>query len=419
MTAPLGNIANKVTPPDHREGVSSPQAVRALKFRLRETAGRLLPSRSLLGADGVVREVAHRVARCGRSVIGGQVTIIAWEGGARFHGVETCGSVWLCPVCSAKIAEHRRGEIEAMLDAHIAGRRRRPVLTADSWAMATWETVQAAPGAVYMLTVTVPHRAWDSLAVMREVVTDCWTRVVRGAPWDRWKAKAGIVGVIRAMEVTYGRNGWHPHLHVLVLAADLAPELEAEFSAWLAERWARFVAKAGLGEVNHHGVEWHRAEKIATAGDYLVKWGCDAEIAKWATKRSAGKSRSPWQLLADAAEGDAEARMRWREFAEVFAGTRHITMSHGLRDLYLEGREISDDEICALDHGIDPAELVAMTGETVVGAFRRSVWVRMVKAGVLADILDAAEAGGWPAVLDFLRTRNLSVGGHHGRHGKG
>ena len=101
--------------------------------------------------------------------------------------------------------------------------------------------------------------------------------------------------------------------------------------------------------------------------------------------------------------------MLWLKFATVFAGTRQMTMSAGLRDLYLADREMSDEDVCALEHGIDPAELIKSTGETVVGTLRRGVWVRLVKAGVLAELLDHVEAGGWPAALAFLRSRRLAL----------
>jgi hypothetical protein len=37
-----------------------------------------------------------------------------------YSGLQTCGSVWACPVCSAKIAERRRVEIMAAMAAHKA-----------------------------------------------------------------------------------------------------------------------------------------------------------------------------------------------------------------------------------------------------------------------------------------------------------
>ncbi len=70
------------------------------------------------------REVARwlvpheRVARCLRypHPLAADVQVLHGQGPqggtARFGGLEICGSVWLCPVCAAKITERRRRELE-------------------------------------------------------------------------------------------------------------------------------------------------------------------------------------------------------------------------------------------------------------------------------------------------------------------
>ena len=35
-------------------------------------------------------------------------------------GLQTCGSVWVCPVCGAKVVERRRGEIQQAMAMHRA-----------------------------------------------------------------------------------------------------------------------------------------------------------------------------------------------------------------------------------------------------------------------------------------------------------
>lgn len=419
--APLGNIANSVTPLQGQAGI------RRLKWRLREHAGRLLPKpdgaeAERWHADGFPVETLGRVAGCGRRLVGGQVAILHGGEGtqARLHGVETCGSVWLCPVCASKIAEHKRGDIEAVVTAHVEGRKLvRPEgpPPADSYGEWWWaqqrEWTPTTPGGVYMVTLTVPHHAWNSLSHLRENVADGWRRLIRGAPWERFKDRYGVIGFIRAMEVTHGKNGWHPHLHVLLLG-DAVVDVDA-MRDWLAERWARIIARLGLADENkawdvyEHGVEAHKCERAETAGDYLGKWGCDAELAKWHTKQGRGKNRSPWDLLADAADGDREAQILWRAFAHAFAGTKHMTWSHGLRERFLSAPELTDQQITAMEHDIPAEEVIALTGETIVGKLRRGVWVRVVRAGLAVDLLEQVEAGGWQAALDLLADKGLAL----------
>ncbi len=51
-------------------------------------------------------ETPQRQRNCGVVPVGSQVEVRIKDGSAYYCGLETCGNVWLCPVCSAKI--HRR-----------------------------------------------------------------------------------------------------------------------------------------------------------------------------------------------------------------------------------------------------------------------------------------------------------------------
>ena len=59
---------------------------------------------------------------------------------ASYAGLQTCGSVWVCPVCGAKVVERRRGEIQQAMAMH-----------------------RACGGEVHLLTLTVPHTRFNAL----------------------------------------------------------------------------------------------------------------------------------------------------------------------------------------------------------------------------------------------------------------
>jgi hypothetical protein len=67
-----------------------------------------------------------------------------------------------------------------------------------------------------MLTQTIPHARRDVL----ETLLTAFTEALR--KFKQWRAYAwavrayGIVGSIRALEVTHGGNGWHPHAHMVL-----------------------------------------------------------------------------------------------------------------------------------------------------------------------------------------------------------
>lgn len=330
----------------------------------------------------------ERVSGCGRKLIGRTATLVAKDGRAYLSGPETCGSIWLCPVCAGKIAEGRRKDVEAACEAHTAR-----------------------GGAIYMAAFTIPHHRFQFARSLRVGVAEAWRRLIQGRAWKQAQQDFGIVGYARALEVTHGAAGWHPHLHVLFFTRDLSEFDAGGFAQWLHARWARAVERLGFGHASQRAFSFQRAARAASAGDYVAKWGCDSELTKAHLKRAGQGGASPWQLLDRAAAGDGGAAMLFREYAGAFKGARHLTWSVGLRDELGVGAEPSDDAL---------ARPEAFNKADVLGVFRAAVWQRLLRAGVVPAILDHAESGGWRAVIDYLVSQRLSIGaGQHGSQGLG
>jgi hypothetical protein len=87
--------------------------------------------RSIAAADP---DTPQRQRNCGAVPVGDTVEIRIKDGSAYYCGLETCGNVWLCSVCSAKI-HHRRA-------AKLRG------------ALTSWE---AHGHAASLVTIAVPH----------------------------------------------------------------------------------------------------------------------------------------------------------------------------------------------------------------------------------------------------------------------
>lgn len=114
-----------------------------------------------------------------------------WHG-AYYQGIVHCGTM-LCPVCGRQIARTRCAEV-----------RRGAV----EWLRSG--------GSLAMITLTVRHRAGDSLAVLDKGLSDAMEIMARNGTVRRLLRSAGMVGRIRSYEVQYSRiNGFHPHCHNL------------------------------------------------------------------------------------------------------------------------------------------------------------------------------------------------------------
>ena len=132
--------------------------------------------RAIASADP---DTPERQRNCGAVPVGSQVEIRIKDDSAYYCGLETCGNVWLCPVCSAKIHRRRADELRA--------------------ALTTWE---ASGHAASLVTITVPHDLDDPLSKLLDAERAAWKRVTAGAAWQRLKRRLGIAGHVIALEFT-------------------------------------------------------------------------------------------------------------------------------------------------------------------------------------------------------------------------
>lgn len=355
--------------------------------------------------------------------------------GARIAGLMTCGSVWTCPVCSARVTEARRAELTT--------------------ALGRWSEQG---GSVSLLTVTFPHRVREHVKGSDDrpatrfatEVEDLSTMLAAFATaLERWKGSRAYrstmesldrAGSVRSLEVTVGDvNGWHPHTHDLLFtrrpvamftdeAIDQAarllgvkrqprtwtrivahlradPELfersiTAEYRT-LRDAWIARCLKVGLVDVSDvaamrlHCLDLrdgeHAAEYVAKFGREADGWSLASELtrphAKIGRRRltSTAEHYTPFQLLAAAADGDAWAGFRFRAFAQCFTGRRMLSWSPGLRrELLGADAELTDEQLAAAEDELPDEQLAgSITGEQL-----RVVTSR----GMLGELLDYVHA---------------------------
>ncbi|MEQ8585928.1 MAG: protein rep [Thalassobaculaceae bacterium] len=321
--------------------------------------------------------MGERIGRCGVVPIGGMVRVMKGAGGAHVEGVETCGSVWGCPVCAAKIAERRRGEVETLCREHKAG-----------------------GGSLYMAAFTMPHDRFQECGELKEAIAGAWRKVCAGRRWQHWRRVLGL-HYTRSLEVTHGGNGWHPHLHCLFYVTGAADRAVIDqFSEWLFERWQSAVDRLGYGMPTRRVWRFEPVEHTEAAGDYVAKWGADSEIARGVLKQGRG-GKSPWQLLQEAAGGDRRAAALFRAYYLAFKGARQLTHSRGLKSLYgLD--DVTDDEAAAADAESETA-----------GTLTKVEYRAVRRAGMLCRVLELAEQNSWREVLIYIDKRLRVINWQH------
>jgi hypothetical protein len=219
-------------------------------------------------------------------------------------------------------------------------------------------------------------------------------KLLQNRSWRRWSKSIGLKGMIRALEVTYSRNGAHVHIHALLFCENGG---EAPCAADLLPHWQRACVSAGLPEPNEHGVDIRNGDHAA---DYVGKWGLDSEMTMSHIKRGRSGSLTAFDLLRVSAGllesewMDREtAGRKFLEHASAFTGRHQLVWTNGLRaDLELGEKEKTDQEL---------AEEKTEDGE-FVAAIPHLDWRRVVRGQARADVLIAARKHGAAGVRAFL-----------------
>lgn len=275
---------------------------------------------------------------------------------AFFHGLQVCAMPWACPVCAAKISERRRHEVaHAIKQAAVLGLR------------------------VRLLTLTVPHGMGDDVSVIVDQMTKAWCRLWQGKAGMQLREALGLFGHIRALEVTHGANGFHPHFHALMF---YHPD-QTNDAAWsrLPARWQTVAVRSGLPAPDlEHGCRIDDGDKAA---NYVAKgvWGLESEVTKGHVKKGRKGSRTPFDLLRDFRDGDKHSGALWRVYVDAFEGRRQLYWSNGLRKL-LAISELSDEEIANKPDDERSLVLAVITDEQ---------WSLIYRRRMLTAVLDLAE----------------------------
>lgn len=338
----LGTLTKSRSTPDIK-GLRSSAIKRAERYALQNEAVKLLPN------ERVRFCLRHRIAQ------DKAVTVRYNENRKQAHytNVQRCGSVWNCPVCAVQISEGRRSELA---DGISQFRKNK--------------------GFVYLLTLTNPHNHGDNLIQLLEgqkkALHYFWAD---RKPKEHLKA-LGKVGHIIATEVTHGKNGWHPHYHILLLFS--APVNISKFREFVASYWQHCSKKAGLKIPSlEHGAD---VQNGTYAESYISKWGIEDELTKGHIKKGRNDNCTPFDLLRLSEGGCEKSGALFQQFAKAFKGKRQLSWSRGLKELLLI-KEATDEQL-ATETEADSIEVKELALE---------IWRLIKRFNARADYLKAVE----------------------------
>ena len=323
----------------------------------------------------------------------GQPVIVTTDtaGGQTVGGVATCGQVGFCPWCAPMVRQNRGDDIAALVEA------------AEAKGLSLW-----------FATFTMPHDAGQSLSEVRAAFADAWREFGKREWVKRSRSKAGVVGYVRAFEVTWSEGaGWHFHCHMLIVVDErsasigLVEMLVAGWRRGFDDRGWRWVPHVSL-DVRLAGSRHQRrnGERGRAAAEYLAKtgmvWGAPAELARNDLK--SGNGLNVGQILDLASCGDPEGVGLWAEYETACRGTRWIEWSDGLRSEAAQWQDELRAAGVALD-GVRLDDIEMSDEEAAKGVLRAGVlhrvavraecWNLAVRQGKVGEFLDDVRTGQW------------------------
>lgn len=354
---PLGIVIRNPSPEDPRglqpDGFSTDanedrhKLARANRWALKSVVNKLLPgsitSKCMVWRAPVVGHGLADIDLCK----GGT------HGKAFYQGLLSCGQLWPCPICAAKISERRRAELqEAMKRAKALG----------------WN--------VFFVTLTIRHGIGDDIRDLLDKQAKALKRLSHGKHSVKNQLRnlydqigdtnpSEIHGYIRALEVTHGDNGFHPHFHILVFTdPNVIPHTLQHVYR---EAWKRACRLSDLPEPSdEHGV---KVEDGSMASDYVSKWGLEDEMTKAHAKSAKSDNLTPFGLLRVYLDGDdpryppERAGKLFQVYAAAFKGRRQLFWSVGLRKLLDVAPEVSDEVLVSLPEDERALLLATITPE--------------------------------------------------------
>lgn len=347
---------------------------RRKRYRRRNGLRRAYARRPELAHLRSIEGYVPRVARCGYVCRTGTVEVRtqpSTDGETGYlAGLEQCSNIWACPVCSARLWARRRADLAIV---------------------SKWAKDEGASS--WLLTLTLRHRARHDLGEMLRGLALAWSKMQAGRWWQNFKDGAVILGMVRRVEVTWGRrNGWHPHLHVQIFA-------KGDPSRWaeaLAVRWRVMVERA-LGK--RHAPTLERGCDLREHADadryisdaHLEITDADAKNARRRGRLSIGQLA---ELVAAGVRADASASAQrryssivktWGQYVAACRGRRALTWSVGLR----EAAGLIEDE----DQADEQADADDAARSTILATMPGQDWNHVRRSALrICALLEAAEA---------------------------
>lgn len=349
ITSYFANQSQQRVPPTEAELLKLKYAYKKAKIERKRKIGKLVDRVSYCGVRCICKDATEINAVKGE------------KGGIYYQGMQRCGSVWFCPDCMYKLMKTRAEELYDQLQVY-----------------------KKKDKVVLFATFTLQHKKGDRLADLHAKLLSAYQFANSHRTWIDAKKKVPVE-YLRALEVLYGSNGWHPHLHCLFVGdAEMINTIQI-----FVNLYKQRLSKLGL-VVNDHTVtidKWNGS--LDTMTDYLFKGMIEKEITGGNLTKS-GKGQNFFELVDN---GDTQAVS---EYIKVMKGKRQYHHSKN----FFDDIEVKTEEEILKDDKV----------EDTLFTIPVAVYADICKKGIALHLLNEYDYGGKPRAIKLLELYDCDTG---------
>ena len=264
---------------------------------------------------------------------------------AHYSGLQTCGSVWACPVCASIISERRKKQLQQAIN--------------------IWREKDDC-NTVVMITFTTPHYIFQSLQDVLSI-QDRAIRIMKQQPqrtkykvWRTIMSELCSIGSYTGREITYGQNGWHPHRHECHFAVRASVDQLKKYRDDIVIALAIAYQKAGgiisdMKAFHKHSVQIDQitdGDGFDRISSYITKvegqtWTLAQEATKGITKTAKNGNITPFGMLNAIRLKDEKSSLyqsKFYEYAITMKGKKQFFPTNGL-NAFFGLQWLSDSEL--------------------------------------------------------------------------
>jgi hypothetical protein len=348
--------------------------------------------------------------------LGGEVTLgVTAAGAVHVGGIKRCGSVWACPHCAPVRREKRATAIDTLIrraldhgcevrfvTATVSHHNEHTLAHVGNAVQDCWSAAFSGR-AMYPGRIVDEHKITERVNVYGvDAAGDCTGEVIGDELVERVVHREEIAsswywGQIRAFDLTDGANGWHPHIHAVLVFAPGTPE--PLIDEWLLERRRKYrkaLTYLGLyAAADRRGWDVRDCRSYDNTDDaiarYLTKvdggWGIGLELARMDLKSARRKGSTPFQLLVAATVGDQAAARRFLEYERWSTGRKLTVTSRRLVEIFRVDVDQADEDTDGDDATVDPADEFVY-----VHRIAGDGWWRLALKGQIPDLYELVRA---------------------------